>query len=568
VSAVLPFDCLTITASNKDGIKLHSICYQIERSRRNNRINAEICASNKGLIAGGSSSGVGNLILANKLFNPGCYYRITVTSAVKGEVGYIEGMNDALHDLYVATLGPLSRSFPTYSYFQTESVPENISAYIKWSLPFHQATNIRVKDPLFVRFTRDYLRAFYDNADLQDSRLRAFIKTSEGSLVPCDLSWDQPQSSSTQFPDEQYWNEHLRNNGVAPASLHDSQVRITPAVTRAALYQPNRRYQLILGIKAVDVHSDAELVTRNRQAKEQLQGNALARPVIRYDPEPQPGSPPEFYKILHSIDFTTSKYASLAEMVFGEGRTSAKAGKAQIVKGGQPTFPTSFSADVNAWINREEELHKTLVDYQFNMAQYQGSGELLVGKEAVEKRKLLLREAKDKIDESFRSVAMALSSDTLFKQIPIKAEITAFYTNTGPVREVEYLWLRLPEAIDVKKTHSTAGGGRYFGNINVQLFRKSPTTPPPTPTPTPNTSVLATMIFNADTSQVIFKLKNKIRVQGSPVEYGIAFSRLNDHGDDTRPKIFGDIVENSHHRYDRPSIKGMGPEVANLPFSI
>jgi hypothetical protein len=76
------------------------------------------------------------------------------------------------------------------------------------------------------------------------------------------------------------------------------------------------------------------------------------------------------------------------------------------------------------------------------------------------------------------------------------------------------------------------------------------------------------MIFNADTSQVIFKLKNKIRVQGSPVEYGIAFSRLNDHGDDTRPKIFGDIVENSHHRYDRPSIKGMGPEVANLPFSI
>ena len=74
-----------------------------------------------------------------------------------------------------------------------------------------------------------------------------------------------------------------------------------------------------------------------------------------------------------------------------------------------------------------------------------------------------------------------------------------------------------------------------------------------------------TMLFNSDTTQIIFKLENPIDIQLLST-LKIVFTKIKDHNDDiSNGNMFGPN-KNTHHRYDRPSLKNMETEIIEFKF--
>jgi hypothetical protein len=509
------FDCVNI-ASKTSGLKIKKICYKTLDSQYNQKNKEAACVTNEKLLdptpPGGNPPG---LVRANNLFNPGCYYRITVQTQVTGEIINNNDKDNAIITLYTAMLseiaGDISTPFTRYVYFQTASPPENISAYIKWSIPRHQDKNIYRNDPCLIRFKREYIKALYGNDELADFKMQVFLKDTQGQLIRGNLAW-LSGDSYTYFPDEATWKNHLTSAGFSTANKKDDILRVD--FSASSLYKINSRYEMIITGARDDTGTTA---------------NAEQKRLLRFDNR--------YYKILHSQTFQTSRFAS-ADMLI---KNETAGCKASIIKGNSVPFETLLTTNLRDWAEAEMSYHLTWVDYDYGMAKHSIVSAVLVSKEAVEAERVLLSKAKEVVDNAYRQKALAIQQDVFFNKNEKLSEIYLIETGEASNAKIEYVWINLPESINVKKSVNTT---RTIGQVHIDLVHRSS-----------GTSFVSNHIFNTDTSQVILKLNSRMSAQSLVANYRIRLSVEIDPADDMRAMIFG-TTTNSHHRYDRPAQKG------------
>lgn len=501
-------DCVRITATNKDGLQIKLICYLEAKVIEDAKVNKSICDTNRKKL-GDEQDGPANIaspVIAANLFNPGCFYKVIVESESVAQVRNIK--EDFIRDLYRNALGDTTRTFATCSYFQTESPPENIDSYIKWSMPFHQAADVFTNDPWMFRFNREYIKALFANGSLSDYKLRFFLKDINNNTGEYPTNWDQQADSYTLFPDEETWQSHLQGS-VGASAKKDNLLRVA-ANGSAVQYKPNGRYELMLAMKA---------------------GSAAGGTLIEVNNVS--------YKVLNTIAFTTAKYASFGDCI------STASIKAETLKGKAVLASQSeFDNLVSTWVNAEVDLYKTTVDYRYGMAR----AGILVGKEALEKTRQQLKEARAAVDDKFTSIAMNSNSDLQFRDMGEKAEMFVIDISQTATKKLSCFWVRLPQSIELMRSSSVAG--RKYGKVSLSLFRN-------------DTKLTCSIIFNADSSQFIIRPADTI-IAGN---YTLQFTWVRDFKDDQNIKIFGSIG-NAHHRYDRPSIKGAADEVYKMKFFV
>lgn len=455
--------------------------------------------------------------------------------------------------LYEAALDEVTRTFKVACYFQTEAPPQKLDSYVKWSLPFHQSVQQYIADPIFVRFKREYIKTFFSNPNLTAYSLTAFIKDAKGIMTECKIDWSKDADAITLFPDEQTWRQHLANNSTSAAAKKDNIIKIElkdPSSSPA--YKASGRYEIIIGFEEPQVNSPLAGERWNNYLQNQRKGNAKLKPVI------QGATQNKHYRVLHSFSFTTSKFVNFEAIIPMPEQTTVYGTTLSIVNSNSAARnfrATLFNSKVNNWVEAEIRNYLTAVDYEYGMAVYLVSGQTLLAKEAIEKARLVLRESKDKVDESFRELAMLLKPELLFQPATGKIEITALNTATASnqSKKIEFLWIHLPESIQLKISNTSTDGN--FGKITIALM-------------TENESMVNTdTFFNTDTSQVIFRLKQPISLGNTEKRFMIHFKIINDFADDTQLTIFN-TVDNGHHRYDRPSLKGLSDQTHKLKFIL
>jgi hypothetical protein len=173
-----------------------------------------------------------------------------------------------------------------------------------------------------------------------------------------------------------------------------------------------------------------------------------------------------------------------------------------------------------------------LVDYEYGMAKASKDQTVLASKEAVEHRKLELRNQADRINEEFRRIALALNPEILFSDIEGKRTVYALkdMDNTS-----DFIWIKLPEPLKLKMNNI------MLGKFICILHFESQT--------------VNSRIFNSDTSQLIFKLSRSIGLNELN-KLKLSASYIKNFNDDLNTAVFVSI-QNNHHRYDRPSFKGL-----------
>ena len=521
------FDCIDITNTVNGKLKIKRLCYISKRAKLDQAKKEADCVRNGKLFDPNQPLVVppSGPVLGNNLFNPGCYYRITVETKTTGEINNDGDKGDAILNLYADLLEDIiddvEKLTTNLAYFQTEYPPENITAYMKWSLPAAQQTNIYRADPLYIRFKREYIKALYGNPNLTDFRMQVFLKDTNGQLFPGTLSWMQA-GAYTYFPDEQSWRNQLSNAGYSQSPKKDDILKVD--FSSSDLYKPNSRYEMII-TGAYDKNGTAE---NAEQRKLLLFGN-------------------RYYRILHSQTFETSRFVSVTQLLQGNNTGI----KTSLAKGNVATFDTATSSNQKAWAEAEINLYITEIDYEYGVAKHSISSGTLVSKEAVEAKRVLLSKAKEEVDQGFRKAALAIQPDLAFAKSEQQSEIHLIETGSGSNARIEYVWLHLPESVRLK---ISGNGNRVIGKFKADIINKT------------NGSVIASSkIFNTDTSQIIFKLTTRVTPEVIIANYRLRVTNEADPADDTRTMIF-ENKDNGHHRYDRPAMKGQ--TTSNLDFGF
>jgi len=511
------FDCLQINSKDKEGIQIESICYITKKSKDDFERNKKICETNKTNIFPQPTPS-GDEFVDNNIFKPGCYYEIEVQTRLNGEVipDKIEDspVKNIIIGLYQESLNSLNTLFDGYAYFQTEAPPQNLIPYIKWSLPEVQGNYIFINDPIQIRFKRGYINTLFGNINFQEHKLKLFIKDIDGNftLIPdTGLKWLSAESS-TLFPDEETWQNHLSANQILSNFKKDDILSID--MTGLHVYKSNNRYELFLiGMKRRDISNEEQAKSKN---------------VLKLGEE--------YFNILSSITFTTSKFNSFDRLIRSGISENNKIAPV-IISGNETSLSADFQNVLNSFVNAQIEYKKTLVDYEYGMAQSSKDSVALVSKEAVENTKLLLRTAMDSLDEQFRLIALAINSEVLFSDSENKLRV---YALKNADEKIEIIWIKFPEPQKLKTNNIS------MGRFICELFFDS--------------QQVDSKIFNSDTSQIIFKLRTSININElNKLKLKTAYIKdFKDDLNNTLPNL-PDNIQNNHHRYDRPSFKGLTP---------
>jgi hypothetical protein len=509
------FDCLVIESKNKEGIQIESICYITEKAKADFDINRKICESNKkNIFPPFLQSSSGDPFRDNNIFKPGCYYEIEVQTKLEGEV-VPSRIADSLFkntiaDLYRQSLHDLDTHWTSYSYFQTESPPQNLNPYIKWSLPLNREYNIYVKDPIQIRFKRGYIKTLFVNSNFAEHKIKVYLKDTDGNFTPVpdvNLNWLSAESS-TLFQDEETWHNHLSENQILNVFKKDDILNIN--MNGIDVYKSSSRYELyLIGMKRPDIANDEQAKNKN---------------VLKLDEV--------FFNVLSSITFTTSRFGSFDQLI-KSGISESNKIIPKVLSANEINFNAAdFQNLANDYVNAESEYYKTLVDYEYGMAKASKDQAVLVSKEAAEHRKLELRNQSDRINEEFRRIALALNQEILFSDIEGKLTV---YALVNADKNIDFIWIKLPEPLKLKMNNIMSG--KFICSL---LFESQP---------------VNSRIFNSDTSQLIFKLSRSIS-SNDLNKLKLSVSYIKNFNDDLNPNIFAGI-QNNHHRYDRPSFKGL-----------
>jgi len=519
----LSFDCLLINSKNKEGIQIESICYITEKAKVDFEKNKKICETNRtNIFPPHSQTSSGDPFRDNNIFKLGYYYEIEVQTKLDGEVipGNIEDspLKNVIIGLYQESLNDLNTHWTGYAYFQTEAPPQNLNPYIKWSLPEPLENYIFITDPIQIRFKRGYLNTLLGNSNFQEHKLKVYIKDIDGNLTPIPdtgLKWSSAESS-TLFPDEETWQNHLSANQILNNFKKDDILSID--MNGLEVYKTNSRYELFLiGMKRTDITSEEQAKSKN---------------VLKLGEE--------YFNILNSLTFTTSKFNSFDQLIRSGISENNKIAPV-IIEGSDTAFSVNFPNILNSYTNALIDYKKTLVDYEYGMAKAIKEQINLVSKEAVEHRKLELRNKKDRVDDEFKQFALALNSEILFADINGKLTTYALKNSTD---KIEIIWIKLPEPQKTRVYNFSPGKFECNLHHGSQLIEKK--------------------IFNSDTSQIIFKLNEPITLDDLN-SLKISLSHIKDFNDDSNNIIFGNI-QNNHHRYDRSSLTGVNAETIEIPL--
>jgi hypothetical protein len=531
------FERLNLSTKDKEGLNIKSICYYTVREKENSEITKNICNSNKSLLAPtaphNQPSYSNDQFIDNSIFRPGMYYEIEVESSLSVEVlaNRIEESDSKNYiiDQYISCIEKFPNTISSFAYFQTDAPPQNLTPYIKWSIPAAQESNSFIKDPVHIRFKRGYLNTLLDYSVISEYRLKVYLKDTKGniSLITQGISW-QTANSSTLFPDEETWNDYLVNNGLVSPIKKDGILTIN---LNNPIYKSNSRYELLfVGIKRNDLTNEEE---------------AKKLDVIKID-----GT---YYNLMASKSFKTSRFDSFLNMLKSANTTV----RVDIIDNIptiwiKPTVEKGSSVKINFnfndLANAELAYYKGLVDYEYGIIQQQKSDTKLVSKEALEELKILHRKQKDSLDDVFRTKALALNQELFFRD---EGNILGVYAITFDMK-LEYIWVKLPEPIQLKFNQNSIGANE-IKLIRIKNRNRI------------YSNFKYTMLFNSDTTQIIFKLENPIDIQLLST-LKIVFSKIKDHNDDiSNGNMFGPN-KNTHHRYDRPSLKNMETEIIEFKF--
>ena len=502
------FTCLKF--SNIKGgstIKIKSLCYTTQKAIDDHQLNIKINEANKTLLRPG-------FLPSGYVFKPGCYYEIETQVQISGWIdeSKIKEKNPVIKDFIRQQYQNKIDALPvtpwiTYSYFQTEAPPQNLIPYIKWSLPKLQENKVFINDPIQFRFKRGYLKQLFGTDAFRDFQIKAYLKNFEEILLPIpNLKWYFSESC-TLFPDEETWHNYLISNQL-PDNNNSIDDILSIDMTSIDGYKVNNRYELyIVGMKRPDITEDSQTKNKN---------------VLQISDEYYSG----YYNILTSISFTTSRFDSFAK-VFSSGVSDGKISSI-ILRGNISSFVTSnFDNETSGFIEAQNEYYRILVDYEYGIAKSQKDGITLVSKEAVENTKLTLRTAMNSLDEQFRSVALEINSEIFFADIENKLKVYAIKNMND---KIEIIWVKLPEPLKLKINDDSLE--RFICELSVDSKR----------------------IFNADTSQIIFKLSLPVS-ELSGIKLQAAY--IKDFKDDSNTTL--NNIPNNHHRYDKPSFKGINP---------
>ena len=529
------FERLNLSTKDKEGLNIKSICYYTVREKDNSEITKYICDSNKTLLAPTAPHNQpiysNDPFMDNSIFRPGMYYEIEVESSLSVEViaNRIEESNALIKnniiEQYISLIEKFPNTISNYAYFQTDAPPQNLTPYVKWSLPAVQESNYFIKDPVHIRFKRGYLNALLGQSVISEYRVKFYLKDTNGNINPITqgISW-QTANSSTLFPDEETWNNYLISNGLVSPVKKDGILTIN---LNNPIYKTNSRYELLfVGIKRTDLTNEVE---------------AKKLAVIKIDGN--------YYNLMASIPFNTSRFDSFLTLL--------KTGSFNMASNSQPLIvqsnikkgtPIEINFNYNDLVKSELEYYKGGIDYEYGLIQKQKGNTKLVSKEALEELKVLYRKQKDILDEVFKEKAIKLNQELFFKDEDNKLSIYAL----SETNKINYIWVKLPESIKLKFNKDAIGANE------IKLIRINNRN-------SIDNKFKYTILCNSDTTQIIFKLKNPIDIQLlSSIK--IVFTKIKDHKDDiSNGNMFGPN-KNTHHRYDRPSLKNMEREI--IEFKI
>ncbi len=495
-----PFSSLIINTGSKDkrGIQIKSICYYTEQNELDFKLNTSICKNNSKKLTTSSSN---SILSENYLFKPSCYYEIEVKSALIPNIDAtkIQEKNELIKtyilNQYQDKIENLDTAYTQYSYFQTDAPPQNLKPYVKWCIPSAQAKRIFVEDSFQIRFKRGYLHALYQN-----DALKIYLKSSKGIFNEVkEISWTKAKSS-TLFPDEETWKDHLGNKGIETGFKLDDILQVD--LKTAPSYHPNNRYELVIvGQKRSDIN----------------QTNDQNERVIQIE-----GS---YYNLLFSQQFTTAIQPSFSALL------STIESVYQPINAVANPIPTSnFDVLSSQIVDCEQNYYQCLIDYEYGIAKANTTSKL-IGKEALAYHHLKMREAKDKLDDEFKRLALMINTEVFFTSNDRKLTIYNLKTSDA---KVKYLWIKLPEALHLKQQKAS------LGDLEVSLKY--------------NGIATINRIHNSDTSEIIYILKNTgTNANLNLANLNLTMTRIKDFKDDGSEKVV--TLKNKHHRYDRPSFK-------------
>lgn len=532
------FECLKIYTNDKEGLNIKSICYITLKEKENSIENKKRCESNLAIINNTTTNQqTSNPFVNNSIFRPGMYYEIEVqtnldivlmSDRIKEEN---EIVKNNIIDQYYSCIEKIPKSSTSFTYFQTDAPPQNLVPYIKWTLPAMQEKYAYINEPIHIRFKRGYLQTLLGNNVLPEYRMKVYLKDSNGNidLITEGISWSS-SGSATLFPDEETWNNYLSDNRLPTPTKKDALLTLN---LKKSNYKIDGRYELLfVGLLRNDINSD-ELASKNKVVK--INGS--------------------YHNLLASIPFKTSRFNSFLTLL-----NSSQPAEQVEMNNNIPTITlvpkiengieTNINYNFDDLVNAEISYYKGLVDYDYGILQLQKNGITLLSKEALEELKLLHRIQKDKLDEAFRNCALTLNPDLLLRNEGERLSISVITQNS----KIVYLWIKLPEAIHYKFNQNALGTHtirlKKMNNLNSA-----------------ESEIDFNLLCNSDTTQLILKLKQPIGVE-SLNTFKVEFTKIKDHQDDISNANFFGPNKNTHHRYDRPSIKSMNKEIVYVIMKI
>lgn len=481
ITADQGFDCIHII--RMDQFAIREICYTTvaETERASNAL-AE-CKQN------------GDIPFEPRVLQPGAYYRLDVTTRVRGELplddlpidedSLIGEMLTAAYEALGSALTaqvPLPKLYHQTCFFQTESPPANLRPYVKWCSPPHQFERFFYGDDLAIRFLRSNLRGMF-NAPFA---LRAQIRDSEGHLIEgYSTNWDSSRSS-TLFTEESVWEQHRSGLGWSPREIPHDDLLLIRRDSGAKGLSPRSRYQL------------------------EIVGAGGARDWNQLT--------------LFSSSFTTSGFESFNELVRSYSRQTQLIANSDISSDFERIAGLQESGKYLA--KAQWDWERAEVDFRFET--------LPGGRKGLEDAKIRRREAAATHEEKFRALAERLAN---LYFVPFSDKLD-FWLIREPIRKDGVaLWLRSPESLDVRlrvfespnAPESPLLGQQ--GRTTIKLSRLSPS---------PRNSKIV-ILPNADSTQVlILPFSGETWGRGT---YLLSFEYERDYGDETQP---------IDHRYDRP----------------
>lgn len=230
---------------------IKSICYLTKSDMENYNSSVNIGEDNQAM----AENNLGDTIVP--YLNPGCYYKMVIETEITGEVFgdlvYLgKGIYQSALDEALAKANASNNTFHFKKavYFQTDSPPNNLSSYIKWTYPNQELNRVYCHDDFAVCFKRDYLQNIFDGKGdlLKNFKIEAMILDAQNNLQNYQTQWNKEEGFTwdafTLFPDEYTWEKYKAQRNLPTTKRKEDVLRILR--NGSDFLKPGQKYNLLL----------------------------------------------------------------------------------------------------------------------------------------------------------------------------------------------------------------------------------------------------------------------------------------------------------------------------------